>query len=41
MENVGITKKQKERIRKLLGYGDSFNQFVQEAVEHKLKREEK
>ena len=35
--NVGIKSHQRERIIKLLKWGDSINGFVQEAVDKKLK----
>ena len=36
--NVGIKEEQRNSIITFLGYGDSINKFVQEAVEKELKR---
>lgn len=36
--NVGIKYKQKLQIAGILKYGETINQFVQDAVEKKLKR---
>jgi len=38
--NVGIRVRQREQIIALLKYGESINQFVQDAVEDKLERAE-
>ena len=36
--NVGIRDEQKKAIIKLLKYGESINQFIQEAVDKELQR---
>jgi len=41
ISNVGIWDNQKERIIKLLKYGESINSFVKKAVEIELKKKEK